>query len=110
MNRNRRKTVVGTVTSDRMQKTITVQIERLVQHPLYKKYVRRFSTYKAHDENDEASKGDRVEIQETRPLSKTKRWRLVRILEKAREKGGLPPEASVETAGGGLEESAAPEA
>jgi small subunit ribosomal protein S17 len=83
MERNHRKVEVGVVTSDRMHKTINVRTERMVKHPLYKKYIRRYSDFKAHDERNEASTGDRVEIQETRPLSKTKRWRLVRILVKA---------------------------
>ena len=82
--RGNRKTVVGKVVSDKMAKTISVRTERLVKHPLYGKYVRRRTVYKAHDENDEARAGDTVEIKETRPLSKTKRWRLVRIVDKAR--------------------------
>ena len=85
MERNQRKVVEGVVTSDRMQKSITVEVERLEKHPIDKKYVRRQTVLKAHDEKDEASRGDRVEIMETRPLSKTKRWRLVRIIEKGRE-------------------------
>lgn len=74
------KTVIGTVVSDRMQKTITVREERMVKHPVYGKYVRRETTYKAHDEKGEARQGDEVEILQTRPLSKTKHWRLLRIL------------------------------
>ncbi len=76
------KSLVGTVTSDKMQKTITVSVERLEKHPLYGKYVRRRTVCKAHDENNEARIGDRVEIMATRPLSKTKQWRLVRVLER----------------------------
>ena len=81
--RGTRKTVVGKVVSDKMAKTISVRTERLVKHPLYGKYVRRWTTYKAHDEQNEAQMGDTVEIMETRPLSKTKRWRLVRVVDKA---------------------------
>lgn len=83
--REKRKTQIGIVTSDKMDKSIAVSIERLVQHSRYKKYVRRYTNFKAHDENNEAKVGDKVEIMETRPLSKTKRWRLVKILSK---KGG----------------------
>ncbi len=78
---SRRKTVNGVVTSNKMFKTITVKSEKLVKHPKYGKFVRRVTTYKAHDEENKASMGDKVEITETRPLSKTKRWRLVRIVE-----------------------------
>jgi small subunit ribosomal protein S17 len=81
--RGRRRTVVGVVTSDKMQKTIVVEIERLVRHPKFGKYLRSSTTCKAHDEKREAKVGDRVELMETRPLSATKRWRLVRIVEKA---------------------------
>jgi small subunit ribosomal protein S17 len=76
----RRKTVSGVVTSNRMFKTITVKSEKLVKHPKYGKFVRRVTTYKAHDEENKANIGDKVEISETRPLSKTKRWRLFRIV------------------------------
>jgi len=77
---SRRKTVNGVVTSNKMSKTITVKSEKLVKHPKYGKFVRRTTTYKAHDEENKASIGDTVEIAETRPLSKTKRWRLVGIV------------------------------
>ncbi len=77
----RRKTVNGVVTSNKMFKTITVKSEKLVKHPKYGKFVKRVTTYKAHDEENKASIGNKVEITETRPLSKTKRWRLVRIVE-----------------------------
>ena len=77
---SRRKTVSGVVTSNKMSKTITVKSEKLVKHPKYGKFVRRVTTYKAHDEENKASIGDKVEIAETRPLSKTKRWRLVGIV------------------------------
>ncbi len=82
--RNERKTRIGVVVSDKMQKTIVVKIEELEQHKLYKKSVKRTVKFKAHDENQEAHIGDRVLIMETRPLSKEKHWRLVKILEKAK--------------------------
>ncbi len=82
--RNERKVRVGKVVSDKMDKTIVVAIEELVQHKLYKKAVKRTVKFKAHDENEEAHIGDRVSIMETRPLSKEKRWRLVKIVEKAK--------------------------
>lgn len=82
--RNERKTRVGIVSSDKMQKTIVVKVEELRSHKLYKKSVKRTVKFKAHDENNEAHIGDRVRIMETRPLSKEKRWRLVEIIEKAR--------------------------
>lgn len=77
---NRRKTVDGVVVSDRMDRTITVVVERLEMHRRYKKYIRRRTKMKAHDEKGEARTGDLVRIAETRPLSKTKRWRLVEVL------------------------------
>ncbi len=82
--RNLRKTVVGKVVSDKMDKTIVVAVEDSVKHPLYNKIVKRTIKFKAHDENNEAGVGDRVKIMETRPLSKDKRWRLVTIIEKAK--------------------------
>ncbi len=82
--RNERKVRVGKVVSDKMQKTIVVAIEELVQHKLYKKAVKRTVKFKAHDENNEAHIGDKVSIMETRPLSKDKRHRLVKIVEKAK--------------------------
>lgn len=82
--RNLRKTVVGKVVSDKMDKTIVVAVEDSVKHPLYNKIVKRTIKFKAHDENNEAGIGDRVKIMETRPLSKDKRWRLVTIIEKAK--------------------------
>ena len=84
MERNLRKTRVGTVVSDKMDKTIVVAVKDNVQHPLYKKILKRTVKFKAHDENNEAHIGDRVMIMETRPLSKDKRWRLVNIVEKAK--------------------------
>jgi len=80
----------GVVTSDKMQKTIAVTVERLQQHPRYGKYVRHRSTHKAHDARQEAKLGDLVEIEETRPLSKTKSWRLVRVLRRATELERVP--------------------
>jgi small subunit ribosomal protein S17 len=82
--RNARKTRVGMVVSDKMQKTVVVSIERRVQHPVYGKMVRRTRKLKAHDEQNEAKTGDTVRIMETRPLSKDKRWRVVEIIERAR--------------------------
>lgn len=81
--RNRRRKQVGRVISDKMEKTITVQVERLVRHRRYEKFVRLRTRLHAHDEQREAKIGDTVEIMETRPLSKIKRWRLIRVLEKA---------------------------
>lgn len=81
-NKSGRKMVVGIVTSDKMDKTIAVMVKRTIKHPKYGKYIKRSTVYKAHDENNEAKIGDRVEIRETRPLSKTKRWKLVRIIPK----------------------------
>ena len=82
--RNLRKTRVGMVVSDKMDKTIVVAIKDNVRHPLYKKIIKRTIKLKAHDENNSCGIGDKVEIMETRPLSKDKRWRLVEIIEKAR--------------------------
>ena len=79
-----RKTRIGQVISDKMVKTIVLAIEDSVQHPLYKKTMKRTYKLKAHDENNECGIGDTVEVMETRPLSKDKRWRLVRIVEKAK--------------------------
>ena len=84
MERNLRKTRVGVVVSDKMDKTIVVAIEDSVQHPLYKKIMKRTVKFKAHDEKNECGVGDRVEIMETRPISADKRWRLVQIIEKAK--------------------------
>ena len=82
--RNMRKTLIGKVVSDKMEKTIVVAIEDRVRHLLYNKIVKRTVKFKAHDENNEAGIGYRVKIMETRPLSKDKRWRLVEIIEKAK--------------------------
>jgi len=82
--RGNRKTRIGKVVSNKMDKTIVVAIETLVRHPLYKKSIKRTTKFKAHDENNECKVGDKVMIMETRPLSKEKRWRLVEILERAK--------------------------
>ena len=84
MERNLRKTRIGKVVSDKMDKTITVAIEDHVKHPLYGKIVKKTVKFKAHDEKNECNIGDTVTIMETRPLSKDKRWRLVQIIEKAK--------------------------
>jgi len=80
--RGARKKLVGTITSDKMDKTVVVRVERLVPHEVYKKYVRRRENFKAHDEKNEFRVGDRVEIVETRPMSKDKRWRVARLIER----------------------------
>jgi len=84
MERNLRKTRVGKVISNKMDKTIVVAVENRVKHPLYKKIVKHTYKLKAHDENNECNVGDRVRVMETRPLSKDKRWRLVEIVEKVK--------------------------
>ena len=84
MTRGRRKTEVGVVVSDRMDKSIVVEISRLVKHPMYGKYIRRSTKLMAHDEEDAAHVGDKVELMETRPLSKNKRWRLLRVVAQAK--------------------------
>lgn len=82
--RNLRKTRTGVVTSNKMAKTITVAVERKVKHPIYGKFVKKTTKFHAHDEKNECTIGDTVRIMETRPLSKTKRWRLVEVVEKAK--------------------------
>jgi small subunit ribosomal protein S17 len=82
--RSRRKVRVGVVVSDAMDKTVVVRIDRQVRHPLYGKIVRRSSKLTAHDESNDAHVGDTVRVTETRPLSKTKRWRLVEVVERAK--------------------------
>lgn len=82
--RNLRKTRVGRVVSSKMDKTVVVAIVDNVRHPLYKKIIKRTVKLKAHDENNACGKGDRVEVMETRPLSKDKRWRVMNIIEKAK--------------------------
>jgi len=84
MERNERKERIGKVISNKMQKTITVAVDRKVKHPIYGKFVNKTTKFKAHDENNSAGIGDTVRIMETRPLSKDKRWRLVEIVEKAK--------------------------
>lgn len=82
--RNMRKTLIGTVLSNKMRKTIVVEVENMTAHPLYKKTVKKSKKYKVHDEKNECSIGDKVEIMETRPLSKDKYFRLLRIVEKVK--------------------------
>ena len=82
--RNLRKIRTGVVTSNKMTKTITVAVERKVKHPMYGKFVKKTTRFHAHDEKDECSIGDTVRIMETRPMSKTKRWRLVDVIEKVK--------------------------
>ena len=82
--RNSRKERVGLVVSDKMDKTITVALQRQVKHPIYMKFLKKTTKLMAHDENNEAHQGDTVRIMETRPLSKNKRWRLVEVLERAK--------------------------
>lgn len=82
--RNLRKTRIGTVVSNKMDKTIVVAIEDSVKHPLYKKIIKRTVRFKAHDEKNECGIGDKVKIMETRPISKDKRWRMVELIEKAK--------------------------
>jgi small subunit ribosomal protein S17 len=82
--RNLRKTRIGVVKSNKMNKTITVTVERKVKHPIYGKFVKKTSSFHAHDEKNECTIGDVVKIMESRPLSKTKRWRLVEVVEKAK--------------------------
>ena len=92
--RGKRKTKVGRVVSDRMDKTIVVSVERLARHPLYKRVIRLTTKFKAHDETNDARIGDTVLIEESRPLSATKRWRLLSIIQRAGEHG-LPGETVV---------------
>jgi len=82
--RNLRKTRTGVVKSNKMDKTITVSVERRVKHPIYGKFVKKTTSFHAHDEKNECTIGDVVKIMESRPLSKTKRWRLVEVVEKAK--------------------------
>ncbi len=82
--RGLRKTRVGIVVSDKMEKTITIAIERKVPHPIYRKYFKKTTKLMAHDEKSECRVGDKVKVMETRPLSKNKRWRLIEIVEKAK--------------------------
>jgi small subunit ribosomal protein S17 len=84
MERNERKERIGKVVSNKMQKTITVAVDRKVKHPIYGKFVNRTTKFKAHDEQNTAGIGDTVRIMETRPISKDKRWRLIEVIEKAK--------------------------
>jgi small subunit ribosomal protein S17 len=103
--RGKRRVAVGVVTSDKMNKTRRVEIPRLVKHPRYGKYIRRRTVCHVHDENNESHAGDTVEIMETRPLSKTKHWRLVRVVTKA---PAAPSVASVTAGADAPEAPAAP--
>jgi len=82
--RDLRKQRIGVVTSNKMQKTVVISVERRLQHPIYGKFVKRTKKFMAHDENNDCKIGDKVRIMETRPLSKNKRWRLVEIIERAK--------------------------
>ena len=84
VDRNLRKTRTGVVSSNKMDKTIVVKVERKVKHPLYGKFLKKTTSFHAHDEKNECSIGDTVKIMESRPLSKTKRWRLVEVVEKVK--------------------------
>lgn len=84
MERNNRKEIVGTVVSDKRDKTITILVERKIKHALYGKVMKKSKKFQAHDENNECTEGDTVKVMETRPLSKTKRWRLVEIIERVK--------------------------
>lgn len=92
--RGRRQEKVGTVTSNKMHKSIVVTVERQIMHPLYKRVIRRSTNFLAHDENNECKVGDRVRIQETRPLSRRKRWRVVQVISKAAQLAPLPESAT----------------
>src|ERR1035438_5627340 len=96
--RGRRRTAVGVVTSDKMQKTRRVEIPRLEKHPRYGKYIKRRTICYAHDENNESHAGDTVEIMESRPMSKLKCWRLVRVVKKAPTQPAAPSELAPATA------------
>ena len=102
--RNMRRTIEGIVVSDKMAKTITILVERTYKHPKYKKYVRKQQRYHAHDENGEAKLGDRVEVRACRPLSRLKRWTLVRVVEKSKAPEavdfGIAAQAGVGGSGG----------
>ena len=87
MRKDNRKEKVGTVISDKMTKTVSVRVETTTRHPIYGKVIRKYTTLKAHDEENKAKTGDMVRIKETRPLSKTKRWRLVEVVKKGSEEG-----------------------
>lgn len=84
VSRNLRKQLVGVVTSNKMEKSITITVERRIKHPIYGKFVKKSNKFMAHDEKNECNIGDVVRLMETRPLSKSKRWRLIEILERAK--------------------------
>lgn len=84
LERNLRKIRIGVVSSNKMDKTVTISVERKVKHPIYGKFVKKTTSFHAHDEKNECSIGDLVKIMETRPLSKTKRWRLIEVIEKVK--------------------------
>jgi small subunit ribosomal protein S17 len=105
--RSRRRTVVGVVIGDKMQKTIKVQVERLVRHPEFEKTLRKHYVCYAHDEKREARRGDKVELMETRPLSRLKHWRLVRVLERSAAGAAAPDARQAARPGGGAESSQA---
>jgi len=96
--RNKRRVIEGVVSSDAMDKSITVRVERILKHRKYKKYIRRHSTVHAHDEQNEAKAGDRVEVMECRPLSKTKRFRLLRVLDRTSLPAGALNPAQLQAA------------
>lgn len=108
--RNNRRTIEGLVTSNRMAKTITVEVVRTYKHSKYKKYLRKKKKYHAHDEQNEAREGDRVELMACRPLSKLKRWRLVRVLERGVLTTDLGVDAALAGALGVKDADAAPTA
>ncbi len=89
--RNLRRTAIGVVSSTKMEKTISVEVQRMVKFPKYGKFIRRTTRYHAHDEKREAKQGDTVEIMETRPISRTKRWRLIRVVKRGGEAFVPPP-------------------
>lgn len=82
--RNERKSITGVVSSNKMDKTITVMVERRIKHPFYGKFIKKSRKFMAHDENNDCQIGDKVLIEETRPLSKNKRWRLIEVIERAK--------------------------
>ena len=98
--RNQKKIQIGVVVNNKMKKTATVEVERLVQHKIYKRYFKRTSVFKAHDEGQLCQIGDKVKIMETRPISKTKTWRVVEIVEKAKAKLESIPEIEGTDIGG----------
>ena len=85
MSKPNKKTIIGTVVSDKMDKTVTIEIETRKRHPIYKKFVKKHTKIKAHDEKNEAAMGDLVKVIETRPISKEKTWRIAEILERVQE-------------------------